>query len=85
MWNSAKGALASLPTDVQELTRKAYAEVLKFNCLVDYDLAFGGPGTGKFDRALELAKDRIKESLTPAIEGVTKSLGEKTALHTPSH
>lgn len=78
MWDLAKGELTALPVDLQNLLRKIYVAVARFNCLVDYDLEFGGPGTGKFDTVLGVTADEIKSNLPDAVDKLRTYLAKKS-------
>ena len=63
MWHDAKGDLIKLPTVVQEKLRQTYAEINRYNWLVDNDLAKSGEGS-LFHSELNNIGRKVKEMLT---------------------
>lgn len=74
MWELAKWEMTTLSEMTQEALRKTYLEIGKFNSLVDYDLRFGGPGTGKFDTAMGQSSEELGRLIPAATEGLKKDL-----------
>ena len=77
MWDSAKGDFVALPSNLQGQVRKVYNEISKFNSIIDYDLRFGGPGTGRYDTPLEVLSREIQVLLKDSIAGLKAHLSKK--------
>lgn len=77
MWDSAKGELVALPSSLQGQVRKTYNEISKFNSIIDYNLRFGGPGTGRFDTPLGILSGEIQVLLKDSITGLKTHLSGK--------
>jgi hypothetical protein len=62
-WETVKGDTLNLNPDITKSLRAAYAEVWRFNCLVEYDLRIP-PGVGTLNQALGEHAAEVKTVLS---------------------
>ena len=74
-WDTVKGDIFSIPPDLQESLRSAYAEVAQFNGLVAYDLEKVDMGSGRLSQALEVKSGEVSQKLDHLRTRLKKHLG----------
>jgi hypothetical protein len=67
-WDVAKGDVVALSPELQGALRKAYAEVWRFNGVVQYDLIKSSPGSGWLDIPIGIMADEAKRAMQHAAD-----------------
>jgi|CXWL01.1.fsa_nt_gi hypothetical protein len=73
-WETVKGDTLDLGSDITKSLRAAYAEVWRFNCIVEYDLRIP-LGQGSFNQSLEVKGSEVKTALADAHVKLSSYLG----------
>jgi hypothetical protein len=73
-WEAVKGNTLDLNPDITKSLRAAYAEVWRFNRIVEYDLQIP-PGHGSLDGSLEVKASEVKTVLAEAHSKLASHLG----------
>jgi hypothetical protein len=73
-WETVKGDTLDLNPDITKSLRAAYAEVWRFNSLIEYDIRIP-PGHGSFDGALEVKAAEVKTVLADSHSKLASHLG----------
>ena len=73
-WETVKGDTLDLNPDITKSLRAAYAEVWRFNSVLEYDLKIP-QGHGTLDQSLEVKGSEVKTALTDAHVKLSSQLG----------
>jgi len=73
-WETAKGDTLDLNPDITKSLRAAYAEVWRFNSIVEYDLRIP-PGHGSLDGSLEAKAAEVRTVLSDSHSKLASHLG----------
>lgn len=74
-WDVVKGDALELADDVEKSLRDAYAEVWRFNRIVEYDLVKVNVGSGMLDSSLEVKAREVRTALADSVEKLARHLG----------
>lgn len=73
-WEAVKGDTLDLSHDITTSVRAAYAEVWRFNSILEYDIRID-PGVGTLDAALERKAGEVKTALADAHAKLSSHVG----------
>ena len=74
-WETVKGDTLGLNPDLTNSLRAAYAEVWRFNCIVEYDLEKIPPGDGRLDASIQVKSGEVKIALSDSQSKLKSHLG----------
>jgi hypothetical protein len=75
-WEEAKGILAELEPEVEDVIRQAYVRVRVRNALVDYDRASMESGRASLDADIRKSASRVVDAMRAALQALDARIQE---------